>query len=134
MWRNPKSYADEGAATQAPPEPTGELLAAVLRPGSRGEADADLRIKLDEYEGRPFLGMRLWEARGGVYSPTRKGVTIRLSEAAEVAAAILEGLEPVGGPPEPRGPRGRSGRPAGHPRAVGSRIGAVDREDFDDGE
>jgi hypothetical protein len=74
-----------------PPEPTGELIARFHRPGLRGVPDAELRITLDSFQGRPFIGCRVWEAgQGGSWWPTKKGVSIKLSEAIRVADAIAE--------------------------------------------
>lgn len=80
-----------GASNRPPPEPTGEVIARFARPGSRGKPDAELRLTLDTYLGRPYLGLRLWEAdRNGSWWPTKKGCSVRLNEAAGLADALAE--------------------------------------------
>jgi hypothetical protein len=66
----------------------------------RGKADKDgqprefVRVSLREYDGNAYLSIRLfWRAQDGEYWPHKtKGTTIRLGEAEDVAAALLEGL------------------------------------------
>lgn len=132
MWRNPK-YADQ-AARQAPaaetPRETGRRLVALPR-SRRGGPDEELRVSLDEYQGHPYISVRLWtqDARSGAWWPSKKGVSVRLAEAEDVADALREALRvadaPGGARPakggtgeRPRrreggGPRGNPGRQAG---------------------
>jgi hypothetical protein len=92
-------------------ESGGELLTTLARPGYRGGPVGELRVSLDEFQGHGYLGVRLWEAgRDGVFRPTKKGMAIRFSEARQVAAAILEGLERSGWQPPPEGPPASAGR------------------------
>jgi hypothetical protein len=84
VWRNPKYPAP------APPAQRGEVL-AVLRRG-RGE---ELRVVLDEYEGNPYLCLRVWApCPDGRLMPVRgKGCSVRLREAEAVAEALVRGVE-----------------------------------------
>ena len=62
----------QGVADQAPPEPSGETLAAFPRRGRFGE-DQELRVVLDQYEGHRYLAIRLWQrdGRSGAWWPLR---------------------------------------------------------------
>jgi hypothetical protein len=84
MWRNPKyQTAEPPAAT--PPAERGRRLAAIPR-----GRDEQLRISLDEFNGHPYVAVRVF-ARGqdGSWWPVRgKGLGIRLRELAEVAEAL----------------------------------------------
>jgi hypothetical protein len=143
-------WGNGGRQQQAPPEPTGELIATLQRPGYRDRPDAELRVTADEVEGHPFIGIRLWERSydGSSWMPTRKGCSVRLGEAAIVSAAILEALDRLGGPPgsrsttsRPRPPaRGRvepeaytaGDPPPWEPRGPGTKAGPATSPDFDE--
>ena len=117
MWRNPK-YAQPEPSPQAP-EPSGRLIASCERPGRGRDPDAELRTTLDEYKGNPFLTVRVWlRGNDGGWFPTKKGITVRLGEVEDVAAALIEGarlahLTPARLPSRPptRERVGRSTRP-----------------------
>jgi hypothetical protein len=81
MWRNPR-YPAPGPAT--PPEDTGRRLASLPRGN-----DAELRVTLATYEGRPYCALRVWD-RGsdGQFWPSKRGCSVRLSEVADVIAAL----------------------------------------------
>ena len=55
----------------------------------------ELRVVLDEYQGHPYVSVRLWQAgQDGAFWPLKgKGVSIRLSECEGVAAALQEALD-----------------------------------------
>jgi hypothetical protein len=94
------------SAPREAPTPSGELVASFARPGYGGKPAGEVRVTLDEYQGHRYLGLRLWEAgQGGAWFPTRKGLSVRLSEAEDMAGALLRGLEMAGGPGSPRGGR-----------------------------
>jgi hypothetical protein len=111
MWVNPKyaGPADPSRDQAPPPEPSGQLLASFDRP-NRDRADEQLRVVLDQYEGHPFLSLRLWsrDDRSGAWWPVRgKGISVRLKEAEGVARALMEAvkrMEGQGGEQRP-GPR-----------------------------
>jgi hypothetical protein len=72
-----------------PPE-TGSRLATL----PRGNGRAELRVNLVEFQGRPYLAVRLWRRdQSGAWWPARKGVSIRLSEARDVADALAKALD-----------------------------------------
>lgn len=86
MWVNPK-YKDQVQAPTAPPQEQGARLATFPRgPG------VELRVCLDAYEGHDYLTLRVWEQgrHDGEWWPTRKGVSVRLSEAQPLAAVLAE--------------------------------------------
>jgi hypothetical protein len=84
-------------------ERQGELVRAVRR-----GPDDELRVTLEEYEGNPYISVRLWTFNriDKVWMPTRKGCSVRLREAREVSAALLEALDLVDRMPPDR----RAGR------------------------
>ncbi len=95
MWKNPK-YQDTTAT--APPEERGQRLATFVR--DRG--DSELRVCLDEYEGHPFVSVRLWTRGPDGWFPTPKGCSIRMGE----LRGLLDALAPLAGRPDSL-PQGR---------------------------
>jgi hypothetical protein len=70
------------------PEERGERLATL----SRNEG-VEVRITWDQYKGSPFLGLREWmPGTDGMY-PTKKGVTVRVSELPALANALADALD-----------------------------------------
>lgn len=85
MWVNPNHPNPPRQAV--PPEEQGARLATFPRgPG------VELRACLDEYEGHDYLTLRVWEQgrHDGEWWPTRKGVSVRLSEAQPLASVLAE--------------------------------------------
>jgi len=70
------------------PVETGKRLATVQR-----DENTELRVVWDEYEGKPYLALRIWERRDGAWYPTQKGVTVRLRELPSVADGIAAALD-----------------------------------------
>jgi hypothetical protein len=92
----------------APPTDDGELLAELPR-----GLDEVLRVTLREYEGRPFVSLRVWAlGQSGGYWPVKgKGCTVRIREAEAVAGALRRAAalaDPGRGVAE-RGASGRGG-------------------------
>ena len=83
---------------QLPPRPAGDGppqdLGHRLLTLPRGQNE-ELRLSLDAYEGHPFLNIRIWirdaDARG--WWPSKRGVTLKLRELADVAEALAEALD-----------------------------------------
>jgi hypothetical protein len=95
MWRNPKFRTeadDDPAQAPAPPAETGRRLAHLDRAKKDGPDEA-LRIHLDSYENHAYISCRLWthDARSGSWWPTKRGVTVRISEIDEVISALRSG-------------------------------------------
>lgn len=88
MWVNPK-YARPEEPRPAPPEPSGRVLATFERPGRGRGPDAELRVTLENWQGNDYFGVRVW-SRGadGPWYPTRRGCSIRLSEAEDLADVL----------------------------------------------
>lgn len=82
MWRNPKYYPPGRDDRSAAPEPSGESLATF--PRGRG---AELRVNLCEFEGRPYVSLRVWENGWPVAG---KGCSIRIGEIEGMLAALRE--------------------------------------------
>jgi hypothetical protein len=73
----------------AAPEPSGEVLATFPRKAHDGP-ECELRVSLEEYQGNPFVSVRVWERdQAGQWWPTKKGVSVRMGEADGVAEALL---------------------------------------------
>jgi hypothetical protein len=54
-----------------------------------GGTVSELRLTAEEYNGHPYLALRIWQpTEGGEWRPTRKGVSIRISECARLAEAL----------------------------------------------
>jgi Transcriptional Coactivator p15 (PC4) len=106
MWVSPNHPNPPRQHQAEPPQDSGERLAVY----PRGK-DQEMRISLSEYNGNPYVSMRLWErGRDGAWWPTRKGCSIRLGECADVAA-VLQSVAADGRPA--RDDRGHQG---GHQR------------------
>lgn len=87
MWVNPKYPQPE---RPSPPQEQGERLATLPR-----NQNEELRINLAEYNGRPFIGLRIW-AKGsdGNFWPVKgKGLSIRVAEIDEVIDALGQARE-----------------------------------------
>ncbi len=121
MWRNPNP-SHQPPSPQGPPEDRGERLATL--PRGQGE---ELRVSLDEYEGRPYISLRVWSvASDGSWWPTKKGCSVRIREISEVARALMVARDLIEGPRNaparralPSG-RGQDG-PVGHRQPEGRR-------------
>jgi len=60
----------------------------ILWQAPRGESER-LRLSRREYQGRPFLDLRIeYRDHGGAWRPTKKGVSLRVHELADVQAAL----------------------------------------------
>jgi hypothetical protein len=94
MWLKPSYTPDR----PSPPAETGERLATF----DRGEGQ-ELRVTLAEFNGHPFISLRVWEkGRDGRMWPQKaKGCSIRMGEISELA----EVLSRVAGEQPPRGDR-----------------------------
>ena len=126
--------------SQFPPPPAGggppQDLGHRLLTLPRGH-DEELRLSLDAYEGHPFLNVRIWtrDADGRGWWPSRRGVTFKLRELADVAEALAEALDlraehPAGRPPlSPAAPHPRRDRAM---PALPSPQSAGGGEDFDE--
>jgi hypothetical protein len=75
---------------QPPPE-TGRRLATIPRP----KDDEEIRINWCEYEGHPYLGVRIWRRGddGNLWPDKHRGFSIRLHELPDVAEAIAEAID-----------------------------------------
>ncbi len=125
MWVNPKVAQTEQPARSAP-EPSGRPLATFPRPGRGRAADAELRVTLDAFEGHQYVSVRLWERGSNGFYPSRKGCSIRLGEAEDMAAALLEAVKlahavparlPTAGKPQRSRPRSSDQVPPSRERA-----------------
>ncbi len=89
MWRNPKYFppAEQAETEQHPEAPadTGERLATFPRdPGT------ELRVSRAEYQGRPFVSLRVWQRdQAGAWWPVKgKRCSVRIGECTALAEAL----------------------------------------------
>jgi hypothetical protein len=83
MWINPK-FKDQ-VEQPRPPAENGRRLATF----PRGDG-AEMRVNLSEYQGKPFVSLRLWERdQDGAWWPVKgKGCSVRMNEAGELAEVL----------------------------------------------
>jgi hypothetical protein len=74
-----------------PPDEQGERLATLERP----QDDSEIRICWCEYQGSPYLGVRVWSRGhdGKMWPQKDKGFSVRLRELPDVAEAITRAME-----------------------------------------
>ena len=130
MWVSP-NHPDPPRRPE-PPGDNGERLATFDRgPG------VEMRVCLSEYEGHPYISLRVWEVgRDGAWWPTRRGGSVRISEAAELAEvlAAVAGATPAGTPRARRDPGRGPSAPWGTEGAAARSGGEGERfDEFDDG-
>lgn len=54
----------------------------------------EIRVTLESYQGRELVNLRVWfEADGGEYRPSKKGIAFRRELLPEVLAALGKALE-----------------------------------------
>jgi hypothetical protein len=87
MWINPNHPNPPQQHQATAPQESGERVATFTRHG--GE---ELRVNLAEYEGHPYLSLRVWApGQDGQLWPVRgKGLTVKLREVAGLAYALTE--------------------------------------------
>jgi hypothetical protein len=69
---------------------------------ARGQLE-ELRVSLDEFKGHRYLSIRVWTRAfpTGQFTPTKKGVTIKLREIVEVGKALREAFRLTSDAPQP---------------------------------
>jgi hypothetical protein len=94
VWRNPKYFPTASEAPPSPPVDTARRLATL----PRGQG-AEMRLALAEYEGKPYVSLRVFErgSDGQLWPMRGKGCSIRISEVAEVIAALRQVEDLVAG-------------------------------------
>jgi hypothetical protein len=80
---------------QAEAPDAGQVLLEIDRT-KRGEGPEKLRIALKEYEGHPYLDLRIWWQRQGQWLPGKKGVTLRARDLADVQRVLAEAAKRMG--------------------------------------
>jgi hypothetical protein len=82
-----------------PPEDDGEPLAVFPRGDNHNR---ELRVRLKEFRGNPYISLVLWErGSGGTWWPVKgRSLSIRLREAEAFSDALWRAVELA--PPEPR--------------------------------
>lgn len=72
----------------SPPEMKGQLL------GTLSHKEGAVRIVWDEYEGHPYLSIRLWTAdNSGQLWPSKTGFTVKLRDLPTLGEAIGKALD-----------------------------------------
>ena len=120
------------SSTATAPEPSGQLLATCAR-SKRDGPDEEFRVVLDEYEGHPYISLRLWVRSDAGWVPTKKGVSCRISEAQTVADALVTAAK-LAGPKQARAdsPARSKGRPSNPRQPELPTADRAPREDFDE--
>lgn len=77
--------------SKAPPQDTGERERLATFPRDNGE----LRIGWNEYEGHPYLSLRIWtpDDAGTGWWPSKAGVTVKVRELEDFAQAVARALD-----------------------------------------
>jgi hypothetical protein len=140
MWTSPRYRELTGraapevtAVADAPardaPAESGERLATF----PRNHGTEELRITLCEYNGHPYVAVRLWalDSKSGEWWPTRKGTSIRMAEVQGFADALLS----VAGDQPRQSRQSRQSRPGPAPasRPVRSAVPSPERSGDDPG-
>jgi hypothetical protein len=120
MYVSPKHPDYERLSRPPEPPEDGEVLAAL--PRSRRE---ELRVALAEYEGHPYISLRVWApGADGRPRPVRgKGCSIRIREVADVIGALRRAAELAAFPME------RPAAAAGSPHVADAAAGPFDEFD-----
>jgi len=72
-----------------PPTENGRRIGTIER-----SASEEIRVNWSEFEGKPFLSIRMWtQSDDGSWWPSKKGIAIRVGELPGLAAAIAEALD-----------------------------------------
>ncbi len=72
-----------------PPTENGKRLGTIER-----SASEEIRVNWSEYEGKPFISIRMWKrSDDGAWWPDKRGIAIRIRELPAVATAIAEALD-----------------------------------------
>src|SRR4051794_17453199 len=103
-------------------EPRGVRIAGFRRQGSRGNPE-EIRLSIDQCQGRPFIDVRVWFLSNGRWYPSKTSVTIRSHEIEGWQDALTEAwtkLEGVRDSPRRSGPA-RDEQPAPWTRPATSR-------------
>lgn len=66
----------------------------IIGMAARGPRE-ELRATMAEYNGRPYIDLRVWSFDNGKWRPTTRGVSVRSSEANQVSEWIKRGFNPV---------------------------------------
>lgn len=84
-----KNHRADASRSAEPPEEIGTNLVSIVR------GDDILRATWTTYEGHPYLSLRIWTpARDGPgYWPTRRGVSIRRHELADIRDALEAAIQ-----------------------------------------
>ncbi len=115
MWVNPK-YRDQ-VEQPAAPQDNGQRLATF----PRGKNE-EFRVTLAEFNGNPFVSLRVWEQnQDGAWWPVKgKGCSVRVGEVAELADALSRVEDLLAEPGRREGPPPRR-EPVRQPTARGAR-------------
>jgi len=67
-----------------------------------GKAPTKLVLALREYQGNPFLDLRVWTEIEGEWKPTQKGMALKKFELSRLATALGAAAERALGEEDPR--------------------------------
>ena len=76
-------------ASAAPPPENGRRLGTI----NRSESE-EIRINWSEFEGHPFLSIRMWKRYDdGTWWPDKRGIAIRVRELPDLVVAMAEAID-----------------------------------------
>jgi len=81
---------------QRPPPDAGQVLLTLDRT-KKGEGPERLQIAVKQYEGHKYLDLRVWWRKGNAWLPSKRGITIRARELADVTRVLNEAARLMGG-------------------------------------
>jgi hypothetical protein len=89
--------ADIAEIEQREAPDAGQVLLEIDRT-KRGEGPERLQVALKEYEGHQYLDLRIWwRKENGAWLPSKRGITIRARELADVMRVLADAGRLLGG-------------------------------------
>lgn len=86
-----RTFASGELEKPAAPPDEGRVLARCARAGRPGQAAEELRLALRQFEGHPFIDLRVWyQTEAGQWLPTKKGCSIRRGELEQIGRGLRE--------------------------------------------
>lgn len=93
-----RHFDGQGQPRNGPPraaEPDGYDPGDIVWEAPRGEGQR-IKLAVKSYQGKAFLDLRIeWRNDAGAWCPTRKGVSVRIGEADDLAKALGTALDRV---------------------------------------
>ena len=89
-----KAVVDSFRASQKPKgAPKEELDPGKILATCKRQDGTELRVALREYEGKPWVDVRIWQPMDERMAPSKKGVGIRTRELPDVVEALVAAMQ-----------------------------------------